>query len=97
MDKYCDATSSWLVDAATGVIKKYANRKTRRHFQQLATSIRRTSRRWSETGKGVQVVDASTGEDITRVTLTQIIVEDAKDQPTGLAAGAASVSSSSRS
>jgi polyhydroxyalkanoate synthesis regulator protein len=32
----------------------------------------------------VQVVDASTGEDITRVTLTQIIVEDAKDQPTGL-------------
>jgi polyhydroxyalkanoate synthesis regulator protein len=30
------------------------------------------------------VVDARTGEDITRVVLTQIIVEDAKDAPTGL-------------
>ena len=35
-------------------------------------------------GKDVQVVDAQTGEDITRVTLTQIIVDDAKQQPTGL-------------
>jgi polyhydroxyalkanoate synthesis repressor PhaR len=35
-------------------------------------------------GKDLQVVDASTGEDLTRVTLTQIIVEDAKGQPTGL-------------
>lgn len=35
-------------------------------------------------GTDVQVVDASTGEDLTRVTLTQIIVEDAKDQPSGL-------------
>ena len=30
------------------------------------------------------MVDASTGEDLTRVILTQIIVEDAKDQPSGL-------------
>ena len=30
------------------------------------------------------MVDAKTGEDLTRVVLTQIIVEDAKDQPTGL-------------
>jgi polyhydroxyalkanoate synthesis regulator protein len=30
------------------------------------------------------VVDAKTGQDLTRVTLTQIIVEDAKDEPTGL-------------
>jgi polyhydroxyalkanoate synthesis regulator protein len=30
------------------------------------------------------VVDAKTGEDLTRVVLTQIIVEDAKDAPTGL-------------
>ena len=35
-------------------------------------------------GKTVEVVDAKTGEDLTRVTLTQIIVEDAKEQPTGL-------------
>jgi polyhydroxyalkanoate synthesis regulator protein len=30
------------------------------------------------------VVDAKTGKDLTRVTLTQIITEDAKDKPTGL-------------
>ena len=30
------------------------------------------------------MVDAKTGEDLTRVVLTQIIVEDAKDAPTGL-------------
>jgi polyhydroxyalkanoate synthesis repressor PhaR len=35
-------------------------------------------------GKEVQVVDARTGEDLTRVTLTQIITEDAKQKPTGL-------------
>src|ERR1035437_2544828 len=35
-------------------------------------------------GKEVKVVDAKTGQDLTRVTLTQIITEDAKDKPTGL-------------
>ena len=35
-------------------------------------------------GKDVQVVDAKTGQDLTRVTLTQIITEDAKEKPTGL-------------
>jgi polyhydroxyalkanoate synthesis regulator protein len=30
------------------------------------------------------VVDAKRGEDLTRVILTQVIVEDAKEQPTGL-------------
>jgi polyhydroxyalkanoate synthesis repressor PhaR len=35
-------------------------------------------------GRDVQVVDAKTGLDLTRVTLTQIITEDAKDKPTGL-------------
>jgi polyhydroxyalkanoate synthesis repressor PhaR len=35
-------------------------------------------------GREVQVVDAKTGQDPTRVTLTQIITEDAKDKPTGL-------------
>ena len=32
----------------------------------------------------MQVIDVKTGEDLTRVTLTQIIVENAKDQPGGL-------------
>src|SRR5215472_884716 len=35
-------------------------------------------------GAELQVVDAKTGEDVTRVVLTQIIVEDAKVQPAGL-------------
>jgi polyhydroxyalkanoate synthesis repressor PhaR len=35
-------------------------------------------------GDDIQVVDARTGEDLTRVVLTQIILEDAKGKPTGL-------------
>ena len=35
-------------------------------------------------GQGGQIVDAKTGQDLTRVTLTQIITEDAKEKPTGL-------------
>jgi polyhydroxyalkanoate synthesis repressor PhaR len=35
-------------------------------------------------GSDVKVVDAKTGRDLTRVILTQIITEDAKDKPTGL-------------
>jgi len=65
------------------VIKKYANRRmyntaTGRYvnLEEVAALIRQ--------GTDVQVVDAKSGEDLTRVTLTQIIVEDAKGQPTGL-------------
>ncbi|HEX8802506.1 MAG TPA: polyhydroxyalkanoate synthesis regulator DNA-binding domain-containing protein, partial [Terriglobales bacterium] len=67
----------------TNVIKKYPNRrlydtgKSRYiNLEDIAALIRE--------GKDVQVVDAQTGEDLTRVTLTQIIVDDAKQQPTGL-------------
>jgi polyhydroxyalkanoate synthesis repressor PhaR len=35
-------------------------------------------------GRDLKVVDAKSGQDLTRVTLTQIITEDAKDKPTGL-------------
>ena len=35
-------------------------------------------------GEEVRILDARTGKDLTRVTLTQIITEDAKDKPTGL-------------
>src|SRR5438132_8259681 len=35
-------------------------------------------------GRNVRVVDAKTGQDLTRVILTQIITEDAKGKPTGL-------------
>jgi len=65
------------------VIKKYGNRRlydtsSSRYINldQVAELVRQ--------GAEVQVVDAKTGEDLTRVTLTQIIVEDTKDQPTGL-------------
>jgi len=65
------------------VIKKYGNRRlydtaSSRYvnLDDIAELIRQ--------GKSVQVVDAKSGQDLTRVTLTQIITEDAKDKPTGL-------------
>src|SRR6201987_5768168 len=65
------------------VIKKYGNRRLyenagRRYvnLDDIAAFIRE--------GRDIQVLDAKTGKDLTRVTLTQIITEDAKDKPTGL-------------
>ncbi len=65
------------------VIKKYGNRRlydttSSRYvnLDDLAGHIR--------AGREVQVVDAKTGQDLTRVVLTQIITEDARDKPTGL-------------
>jgi polyhydroxyalkanoate synthesis repressor PhaR len=68
---------------ATIVIKKYPNRRLYDtsasryiNLEDIAELVRK--------GEDVQVVDAQTGEDLTRVTLTQIIVDDARQQPTGL-------------
>jgi polyhydroxyalkanoate synthesis repressor PhaR len=65
------------------LIKKYGNRRLYDsvnskyiNLDDIAGFIRE--------GKEVKVVDAKTGQDLTRVTLTQIITEDAKDKPTGL-------------
>ena len=65
------------------LIKKYPNRRLYNtssrayvNLTDLAALIRQ--------GEEIQVVDAKTGEDVTRVVLTQIIVEDAKEAPTGL-------------
>ena len=65
------------------LIKKYPNRRLYNasarayvNLSDLAALIRQ--------GEQIQVGDAKTGEDITRLVLTQIIVEDAKDAPTGL-------------
>jgi polyhydroxyalkanoate synthesis repressor PhaR len=62
----------------TVVIKKYGNRRlydtTNSEYinqDEVAQMIR--------DGQDVQVVDAATGEDITRLVLTQIIVQDAKE------------------
>jgi polyhydroxyalkanoate synthesis repressor PhaR len=64
-------------------IKKYPNRRlydtsARRYvnLEDLAAMIRE--------GQELRVLDAKTGDDLTRVVLTQIIVEDAKGQPSGL-------------
>jgi len=65
------------------VIKKYGNRRlydtaSSRYvnLDDIAALIR--------AGQEVKVVDARSGQDLTRVTLTQVITEDAKDKPTGL-------------
>ena len=65
------------------VIKKYGNRRLYDtagsryvNLDDLAALVR--------SGKEVRVVDAKSGRDLTRVILTQIITEDAKDKPTGL-------------
>jgi polyhydroxyalkanoate synthesis repressor PhaR len=65
------------------VIKKYGNRRLYDttgsryvNLEDLAALVRK--------GRDVQVVDAKTGRDLTRVILTQIITEDAKEKPTGL-------------
>jgi len=65
------------------VIKKYGNRRLYDtstsqciNLEEIASRIRK--------GKEVQVVDAKTGQDLTRLTLTQIIVEDTKGGPGGV-------------
>jgi polyhydroxyalkanoate synthesis repressor PhaR len=69
--------------AATVVIKRYSNRRLYNttasryvNLDDIAALVRQ--------GSDVQIVDARTGQDLTRVTLTQIITEDARDKPTGL-------------
>lgn len=64
-------------------IKKYGNRRLYDtsgsryvNLDDIAALIR--------AGKDVRVEDAKTGRDLTRIILTQIITEDAKDKPTGL-------------
>jgi polyhydroxyalkanoate synthesis repressor PhaR len=71
------------VQARVVVIKKYGNRRLYDtsgsryiNLEDIATLIRN--------GTDVKVVNAKTDEDLTRLTLTQIIVEDAKAQPQGL-------------
>lgn len=68
---------------STILIKKYGNRRLYDtvgsryvNLDDLAALVRQ--------GKDVRVVDDATGRDLTRVVLTQIITEDAKDKPTGL-------------
>jgi polyhydroxyalkanoate synthesis repressor PhaR len=69
--------------SASVLIKKYGNRRLYDtsasryvNLDDIAALIRQ--------GKDLKVVDAKTGQDLTRVTLTQVITEDVKGKPTGL-------------
>jgi len=72
-----------MSDSELLLIKRYPNRRLYNssagkyvNLGDVAAAVRQ--------GREIKVVDAKTGEDLTRVILTQIIVEDAKDQPAGL-------------
>jgi polyhydroxyalkanoate synthesis repressor PhaR len=68
---------------ATVLIKKYGNRRLYDSSNSRYVNLDDIAGFLRE-GKDVRVVDAKTGQDLTRVTLTQIITEDAKNRPTGL-------------
>ena len=68
------------VSTKTVVIKKYGNRRLYDtsasryiNLDDIAQMVRN--------GKDVRVVDAKSGDDLTRVVLAQIIMEDTKDRP----------------
>lgn len=65
------------------VIKKYENRRLYDTAGSRYVNLEDVARMVRE-GVDVQVVDAKTGEDLTRVILTQIIMEDAKGPGSGL-------------
>jgi len=71
------------VPAGPVIIKKYGNRRLYDTAGSRYVNLDDIARLIRE-GKDVKVVDAKTGHDLTRVILTQIITEDAKDKPTGL-------------
>jgi len=67
----------------TILIKKYGNRRL---YDTVGSSYVNLDdiARFIREGSDVRVVDAESGRDLTRVVLTRIITEDAKDKPTGL-------------
>jgi polyhydroxyalkanoate synthesis repressor PhaR len=65
------------------VIKKYENRRLYNTAESRYINLEEITALIRE-GGDVQVVDAKTGEDLTRPVLTQIVMEQAKDQRGGL-------------
>ena len=60
------------------IIKKYENRRLYDSTNSRYVNLEEIAAMLRE-GADVQVLDAKSGEDLTRLILTQIIVEDAKD------------------
>jgi polyhydroxyalkanoate synthesis repressor PhaR len=67
----------------TILIKKYGNRRLYDTAGSRYVNLDDIARYIRE-GNDVRVVDADSQRDLTRVVLTQIITEDAKEKPTGL-------------
>jgi polyhydroxyalkanoate synthesis repressor PhaR len=65
------------------LIKKYGNRRLYDTAGSRYINLDDIARFIRE-GNDVRVIDAESGRDLTRVVLTQIITEDAKEKPTGL-------------
>jgi polyhydroxyalkanoate synthesis repressor PhaR len=65
------------------VIKKYENRRLYDTAASRYVNLDDVARMVRE-GVDLQVVDAKTGDDLTRVILTQVIMEDAKGHESGL-------------
>ncbi len=65
------------------VVKKYENRRLYDTAASRYVNLDDIARMVRE-GVEVQVVDARSGEDLTRVILTQVIMEDAKGRDSGL-------------
>ncbi|MFY9910667.1 MAG: polyhydroxyalkanoate synthesis regulator DNA-binding domain-containing protein [Candidatus Sulfotelmatobacter sp.] len=61
------------------IIKKYENRRLYDTTNSRYVNLDEIARMVRE-GRELQVLDAATGEDLTRLVLTQIIVDDAKEQ-----------------
>jgi polyhydroxyalkanoate synthesis repressor PhaR len=69
--------------ARQAVIKKYGDRRLYDSTSRRYVNLEDIARMIRE-GVEVQVRDARTGKDLTRVVLTQIIMEDVRDDGTGL-------------
>jgi polyhydroxyalkanoate synthesis repressor PhaR len=65
------------------VVKKYENRRLYNTVESRYINLEEITALIRQ-GGDVQVVDAKTGEDLTRSVLTQIVMEQAKDQRAGL-------------
>jgi polyhydroxyalkanoate synthesis repressor PhaR len=66
------------MEPKTIIIKKYENRRLYDTTNSRYVNLDEVAK-LLQNGERVQVVDAATGADITRLILTQIVVEDAKD------------------